>query len=474
MSAKLATGGRLNLFRAVEGLRGPVIQVQSPTIKSESGNGDEFINPGEEFSIHFIVTNSGNETASGVSAELTIPDHTAPLQLVTPMVTIGNIDPGETQTAVGGLRVQATSTETLPLKIRTHITLRSTSHTTRWTEPFDVTIYATGKLSGTVVRHGTGAGVADAIVHYVGPVSGSTITDAEGRFDIAAVNGTYDLRATAAGLIESQIGQVTTPAPDLRLAIGSASVSLAPSPLNVNLQPGSHHRSQLSLRHTGDTPSPIDYRISFGDSTSDGGIYGYVNDASKRIVELDPATGSIRSTKYEIPLYDHVLGLAADREALWLLGTSFLEFKTTLKRIDPNAGEVSQQTELAGVGSIVGFTADSHGLLVASNNFLRTELLRIDPQTGESTSTQNRLPNGVQGIAAAIDRNSLYVATSVAIEERHAETMTLLRTLPAGNLIRVNGLAYSAGSLFVLGHRWNPSTFGLESVLEKRNPDSGN
>jgi len=88
------TGGRLNAFNSIFPLQGSLLKVDSFVIEMTSGNGDDYINPGESGDFVFTLINSGTEPALNGSATINPTSPNSEITLTSNSVSIGDLNPG--------------------------------------------------------------------------------------------------------------------------------------------------------------------------------------------------------------------------------------------------------------------------------------------------------------------------------------------------------------------------------------------
>lgn len=478
---KVATGARLNAYGAVAGLGGALLHVESPAVVFLGGNGDRYLNPGEEFALRFELKNVGSEDASGISARVTIKSGQAAVEALTSTHTIGSLASVASREIAPAFQLRARDPGVSPQPVEVEISVTWDSSDREATAELSLEVHRPGRIQGIVVRHGTGIGIEGAAVRYAGPVDGAVTTDEQGRFTIDAVAGDFELRAASIGLVPSLARSVTAPSSgDIRIALGSASLTLDPSPAAFTVAPDTKKTEGVSVVLAGDTPRSIDYNLSI--EGAGGGLLGLiVNSGGRRLLTLDPDEGVTGSQQIGGE-FGNMVGMASDGDGdVWILGQRFdpanrtNPFETVLVEIDPGTGDSLSSYQLDGIDNPVAFTATADRLLIVNHKFIEVTLLAVDPTSGQVTDTGKRLNRFVRAIVSAAERGSLFIAGLSGGEEVDAETFEVKNTLGTGGFSALIDMVYSPhdDSLIVLGERWDATQFTTTRSIEVWNADNG-
>jgi subtilisin family serine protease len=249
-----STGGRLNLAKAAMLLAGPRIVPTTARIDLTGGNGDAFLNPGEQGTFVFEFRNIGSETATQLSGVLTA-DATYPgILLSGNSLTIGNLAAGANSAE---FRIPFTVGAAVATPTQAGFTLTVTDAAQdSWVSHHPLEVHTSSTVSGRVTSVADGQPVTTALVSWSGPVSGSVNVDASGGFSFVAIDGTYSVNAAAPGFVSLASVAVTTPptpAP-LEIRLGVPDLVVSPLALNESVFAGSTSTTTVTLENRGTAP----------------------------------------------------------------------------------------------------------------------------------------------------------------------------------------------------------------------------
>lgn len=257
LSTKCVSGGRLNVFKAIDSVKGPFIDIQNQAI-TEVGNGDGLLNPGEAANMRITLYNSGTVSVSAVTAQLTCADSSVTIEASS--ATYGTMAVGKNSAGSTNFRVRLLSGVVTPKKIPLTLTVSGTN-AGPWVIPLTVTYVTTATISGRV-KQANGSGVSGASVILAG-ASNSTITSAmDGSYSFSVGNGTYTLSAQANGFITSPSVTVTTPPNRIvDLIVGTRNLSTAVTRVDKIITSGQSSTASIVLSSTGSLPVSWNARV---------------------------------------------------------------------------------------------------------------------------------------------------------------------------------------------------------------------
>ena len=168
LDGRIATGGRLNLHRLVQLASSPNIETSFQQVVFLSGNGDGFVNPGDELALRFKVANAGGEAFEDLSAQLAVLSGGGLLEVTNATEAIGDLDIGQSAEVASGFALKVKPTVDLPSTVELRIDVSAEAKPEDiWSANYEFTIYSPGRISGKVVRNRTGLGISGATVHIL-------------------------------------------------------------------------------------------------------------------------------------------------------------------------------------------------------------------------------------------------------------------------------------------------------------------
>jgi subtilisin family serine protease len=280
LKGKVATGGRLNVGRAVRIGSQPWIEVTKTEVKDATllgalGNGNGIANPGEDVTVAITVKNVGPLTAANVTTVLSTS--AADVSVLRGSRTWGSVTAGASLTNNHSnalpflLRIDPTaSVQQVPL-IFTHTD--SAGHS--WTSQSLLTVAGTHALSGRVTYLTGGKPVKGAVVSYTGPVSGSLTTNADGIYSAQLPDGAYKMTAKLKGYEVPVAQSITLPpaATEVNFALGRAVLVAAPTALAITHPENAMTTKALTLSNRGDLPLNVTVQNSSLGNTISSGFY---------------------------------------------------------------------------------------------------------------------------------------------------------------------------------------------------------
>lgn len=254
LTSVTSSGGRLNLAKAAALLAGPRIVPVTARIDITSGNGDPYLNPGEQGEFVFVFRNIGSEDAASLSGTLSANAAYPGISVSGSILNIGNL---ASNTNSAEFRLPFSIGAGVATPTLAGFTLTITDSTSdEWVSQQRLDIHTSSVVSGRVTSADNRQPITTALVTWSGPVSGSTNVDAAGNFSFTAINGTYDISASAPGFVAlSQVSVTTPPSPaplDLRLGVPDLAVS--PLSVNASIFAGTTSTATVTLENRGTAP----------------------------------------------------------------------------------------------------------------------------------------------------------------------------------------------------------------------------
>jgi subtilisin-like proprotein convertase family protein len=190
----------------------PLVEAGSPTVTPITGDGDAFLEPGEQATLAFPAVNNGDGTATGVSVVLTTDDSRA---TITPRAqNYGNIQAGVTKTKNYTLSLAADYPNGRPVGVRARITFAGLLSPTTATKPVPVgqpllTSFAyTGAPVPIPDFNAAGASATVSVSGLAGFINGMT-------FSIDGTDCSAAIGSTTVGLdhtfVSDLVGTLTSP-----------------------------------------------------------------------------------------------------------------------------------------------------------------------------------------------------------------------------------------------------------------------
>ena len=342
LAGKTVTGGRLNLAKAVIAVSGPVI---SPTVAMvENGNGDGFLNPGEQAVITATCASVGSAMASSVSGVLSLAAPDAAVQMEQVSATYGNLAPGQSSSGSGPYRVRLAPGTPTPHVVALVLTVSANSGGP-WITPVTVTFVTTTQISGSVSRVSTGNPIGGATVSWNGPQNGATMTDATGAYFALVPDGTYQVRANAPGLLPSApLTATVPPAAIINLSLGAPLLSVTPASLALTpaapsgtvmiSNPGDAPLIFAIASSTNQTTSGLWHETSYRNATPGAGTSWYYGDEAKRNYDTGAAnSGALVFQGVQVPATAATFTCAS-----WRITESGTTWDTSMVQISTDGG----------------------------------------------------------------------------------------------------------------------------------------
>ena len=261
LAGKTRTGGRLNAARALEPATGAELRFSSLTVDDgNGGNGDGIASPGETVRLLVRIENLGAFEAADVQGVLSLPAPVSGFHLTTSVCDYGTISAGASHSPVGAPFEAQIAPSFTPQDVA--LTLTLTDHNSlQWALPITLRVRNVATLSGRVTRQSGGTAVAGATIQVTGPESYSALTDSDGRYSLVVTNGSYQIRASAPGMVPSAaVTRMVPPsASDVDFVLGVSNADVQPSQLSAAQTQDSITVQTMTLHNTGDVP--LTYRI---------------------------------------------------------------------------------------------------------------------------------------------------------------------------------------------------------------------
>ncbi|ATC64559.1 hypothetical protein CMV30_11675 [Nibricoccus aquaticus] len=276
LTGKVATGGRLNIARAIIVSAGPYVSVTSiqtldGATGGASGNADGIPSPGETIALPIGVKNLGSATATGLTTQLTVTTGGDQIQVIGSSQNWPDLASGASAQSTPGaftLHIPAGTATPLRLVVR-FTTTDNQSHS--WSTDTELVAFTRSTLSGRVTALTGGVPIAGASVTLTSasPLQTAT-TDASGNYNLTVLDGTHTLRATAPGYNASTPLTTTTPGdqPGQNFALGRSQLQVTPHTLSSTQYEDTTTQHTLTVTNAGDHPLSVALgHVSIGSST---------------------------------------------------------------------------------------------------------------------------------------------------------------------------------------------------------------
>ena len=308
LAGKTVSGGRLNLYRAVTAVTGIIVTAPAITI-TENGDGDGLLNPGEQAVVVASLASSGSATAANIVGTISTTDPAATIETAT--ASFGTLSPGQSASGSVPFRVRLAAGTATPHTVP--LTLAVTADGGRsWSFSTSAAFVTSTTIHGTVTRTGTGAPFAGATVTWTGTSAGATPTgsaasDGTGVYTATVGVGSYQLVASASGMVASAATSVTVPpAATVDLTLGASQLVVTPTTLALNETQTS---GTVTIANPGDVP--LAYAIALPLQASASGLWHqstyrtvpgsgaswYYGDETKRSYDTGARTGGTLAFK---------------------------------------------------------------------------------------------------------------------------------------------------------------------------------
>lgn len=496
-SGKCVSGGRLNVFKAIEDLAGPLLALNRKLAVTTGGNGDAYPNPGETVRLDLTLENTGSDTATTPTIAASLSSG-APATLNRTLFSVADLASHASLMQDNAFTLTLNNPATLPATFTVNLTLTTpTKPAATWTDSIQITVYQSATVSGRVTRAGTGNPIPGATVTVRGPVNLDLTTGTDGRYSAPAVAGSYQLGARATGLLASATRTETLSGTsgDINFAVGTASLALSPAEIHVTVPPNQTRPLTATLRHTGDSPRSIPFATSItGTGLNVDKLYGFdfeqaYMDGTISVFEINPVTGAKIGSAQNIttiPQQEFIRAAACLNDKIWLLTEDRAQAGSITNRLRPldpatwTLGTAVNLTPPSGI-TLAGLAATSNSLLMSGMNSTAypptVTLYEYAPATGVFTSV-GALPSGSRGaFTYSKARSSLFVtlmsmtSADELVRELSYPGLTQIREWTVANqsLLDISWDEQQA-ALFVVSY---PLTGGAAISLSKCHPDTG-
>lgn len=219
------------------------------------GDGDGFINPGEQIELSFKLVNRGALTAPKVKA--TLQTTNVMITVIDSVAFYGNVPEDSTVTTTDNFvfKVDPLAPHNQLVLFEIEIT---DSLNNQWLDSVLVTIQHSNTITGIIVDVGTGQGIPSAEVWWntTSPQTGSAesfgnvLADATGNYQLSLPIDTYFLSATATGYVMSDPISIKLP-PDttLNFALTSPEIAITPDSIIIDLDLGETYQDCLIIKN---------------------------------------------------------------------------------------------------------------------------------------------------------------------------------------------------------------------------------
>lgn len=340
MSGKCVTGGRLNLYAAIQSVSGPVIALSGVSI-AESGDGDGLLNPGEAAILTVTLASVGSEAVAGLQATITTSDPAVQIEQGT--AVFGDLAPGQSANGDAPYRIRLAADASTPHAVA--LTLTAGAGASSWVFNLPVEFVTTTRISGTVSRQASGVPISGATVWWSGAVSGSATSGADGAFAMVVPAGSYQVRAEAAGLNPGSAVAVTVP-PDavLDLQLGAAGMLVSPTEVDLTTdQPV----ASVTIANPGDAPlafaitssteaitSGLWHTTSYRTASGSGTSWYYGDEAKRNFDTGGRTSGALAFPSVAVPIDDPIL-----RFSSWRSVEYGIAWDQSLVQVSSDAGQ---------------------------------------------------------------------------------------------------------------------------------------
>lgn len=258
LTGRSVTGGRLNAEKALKMAGGPLLEMAGHTMLDgkrlgASGNGDGLLNPGEDFTLAISIRNTGGQSATQASTQVTISSGSGDVSVVKGSRPWGTLAVGTSvnnNAAPFVLRVAATAVAGAPFTVTfTHTSSSGQS----WTEELDLEVSRSSILAGLVKTLTGGKPVAGAIISASGSASGRAVTGKDGRYAMSVPDGSYQITASKAGYETPPPKSLTVDGPaTAHFDLGRAHITVTPASLSFVQAEETESSKQLTISNRGD------------------------------------------------------------------------------------------------------------------------------------------------------------------------------------------------------------------------------
>jgi hypothetical protein len=232
----------------------PVVSYSSHIIDDDStgesaGNNDAVAEAGETIEMPVALTNTGSDSAYGVSAIISTADTF--ITLSDTVEDFGDISPDSTKLCLDDYVFSVDPACPDSHTVTFVLDITEVSHS--WIDTFDVVIRHYSDISGQITDKATGLGIPGAMVTYTGQATGVDTADGTGNYQIPDMaGGTYLLTASAAGFLNSNPVNVTIP-PDtvIDFVLGAPDIQVSPDSLAASLTLDDSTTRTLLISNTG-------------------------------------------------------------------------------------------------------------------------------------------------------------------------------------------------------------------------------
>lgn len=205
---------------------------------------------GETGELALTIVNQLENMASNVT--LSLNTDSAMVTLQSNEFSLGTIDRGEQAQAVFSIQID-------PACPAGHIAVCELNIASDQSSPFkrtlNLVVHEVSQIAGQVLFEETGQGASEAMISATGPENRTTQTDAEGRFTMSLIEGTYDLTATLDSYFQEHLSVTVPPnSEDLVFSLGWAEGKLTPEEISRVIPPNSEEKLEVSLHNPGIRP----------------------------------------------------------------------------------------------------------------------------------------------------------------------------------------------------------------------------
>lgn len=305
LMGKCATGGRLNLHRMLQNATAASPEVLASAWEdSAGGNGDGIFNPGENLQLRVTLMNRGTEASSGIRVRLELPESASGVQLMVPEVTLGSLQVGEVM-PITPLALSVAAGAPTPQSLAMRLIVSHGLPEVSLSYDLPIRIGVSSRFAGRVTDAVTGQPLADAEVHYSGPLTGSVETGPDGRYQAVVEEGVYEVWAVQKPSYARSPKQTVSVPPeqtDVDFTLGLPRLQTSPAHLHAELISGD--RASRTLRLTNAGTGLLEWNLQPGEATRRPLVVAGRNPPSKSYMQR-----SMFMVGSGLPLEEEILGV---------------------------------------------------------------------------------------------------------------------------------------------------------------------
>lgn len=256
--------GRLNLAVLLNQNTGPLPQVERIRIvdsPADPASSDGILSPGEDVELFLTIKNIGAESITSLSLEASMVETDGGIIVTQSLATFSNLTPGSSVEGSSPLRLAVSDSVVTPKTLNLRLVLSDGAGTT-WVEIHPLRVETVFEVAGRVLDDATGQGIASAMVYFGSGDDDSVAVGPDGSFTLALTDGSYNLRAEAAGYVVSETLALALPpalAEPIEFRLGRAAIEIQPASLSATLGFGQTAARSLNIANNGNRL--LDYSV---------------------------------------------------------------------------------------------------------------------------------------------------------------------------------------------------------------------